>query len=80
VDYIYVYFISRLSRNFEEAQEINQLVLNDTVKVLSKKESLIDCSSLPGKHAFVDLLTEAMFDSKEKSLESIINMDQTYKK
>jgi hypothetical protein len=55
-------------------------VLDDKIKVLSKKERLIDCGSLDGKRAFVELLTEAMFDSKEKSLESIINMDKTYKK
>ncbi len=80
VDYIYVYFISRLSRNFEEGNEITQLVLDDKIKVLSKKERMIDCGSLDWKKTFVELLNEAMFDSKEKSLESIINMDQTYKK
>jgi hypothetical protein len=46
VDYIYVYFISRLSRNFEEGNEITQLVLDDKIKVLSKKERMIDCGSL----------------------------------
>ena len=54
--------------------------MDDKIKVLSKKERLIDCGSLDWKRAFVELLNEAMFDSKEKSLESIINMDQTYKK
>ena len=80
VDYIYVYFISRLSRNFAEWDEIKTLVMNDSIKILSIKESTIDCSELDGKKNFVRILTDAIFDSLEKSIEALINMDKTYKR
>ena len=54
--------------------------MNDSIKILSIKESTIDCSELDGKKNFVRILTDAIFDSLEKSIEALINMDKTYKR
>lgn len=80
IDYIYVYFVSRLARNFEEWDLLKQLVMGDVIQIKSVQEASFDTTNLDGKQKLVELMSNAVFESAKKSRDGVINMDTTFRK
>ncbi len=78
IDYIYVYFVSRLARNFEEWDLLKKLVMDDIIQIKSVQETSFDTATLDGKQKLVELMSNAVFESAKKSRDAIINMDSTF--
>lgn len=77
IDYLYVYMVSRLARNKKEADVITELVINNKLKILSVKEAFE--SWLKWEKKLILDLTDAIYESKEKSEDWKYNMDISYK-
>ena len=78
IDCVYVFMASRLARNFEEGDILRNYIMENVIEVLSMTEAGIDCSTLWGKKVLVEMMTDAVFDSLEKSRNGTINMDTAY--
>jgi DNA invertase Pin-like site-specific DNA recombinase len=78
IDYIYVYFVSRLARNFEEWDLLKKLVMDDVIQIKSIQETSFDTTTIDGKQKLVELMSNAVFESAKKSRDAIINMDSTF--
>ena len=79
IDYIYVYFVSRLARNFEEWDLLKQLVMNDIIQIKSFQEGSFDTTTIDGKQKLVELMSNAVFESAKRSRDGVINMDTTFR-
>lgn len=79
IDYLFVYMGSRLARNFDEGSVITKLIMDNHLEVFSIKEKMMDCSTNAGKRAWVEIMTEAVFDSVEKSTNASVNMDTAFR-
>lgn len=77
INYLYVYMVSRLARNREEANLIVDLVINNKLKILSIKETYEPWLKWEKKLIFD--LTDAIYESKEKSQEWKKDMDIAYR-
>lgn len=78
VDYLFVYMVSRLARNREESNIILDLVEKENLKILSQKEFYEE--GLKGQKRLAEDLNEAIYESREKSEDGKIHMDETQKK
>lgn len=78
IDQIYVYFVSRLARNFEEGDLLKKLVMDDVIQIKSIQETSFDTNTIDGKQKLVELMSNAVFESAKKSRDAIINMDSTF--
>ncbi len=77
IDYIYVYWASRLCRNTEEARIIQDLVEKWKIKIKSIHGDYSEW--LDGQKRLIHDLIDAIYESMEKSEEAKINMDLTYR-
>lgn len=77
IDYIYVYWASRLCRNTEEARIIQDLVESWVIKIKSIHWDYSEW--LDWQKRLIHDLIDAIYESMEKSEEAKINMDITYR-
>lgn len=77
IDYLYVFMVSRLARNIEEANLIIDMVTNNKLKILSIRETYEPW--LKWEKKLILDLTEATYESKEKSQNAKIDMDISYR-
>ncbi len=77
IDYIYVYWVSRLCRNTEESRLIEDLVNANKIKIKSLNWDYTDW--LDAQLRLINDMNKAIFESKVKSEEAKINMDITYR-
>ncbi len=78
IDYLYVYMTSRLARNRKEANLIIDLIEDENLQILSMNESYEEWLKWQKKLTYD--LTNAIYESKEKSENGKKNMDETQKK
>ncbi len=77
VDHVIIYMASRLARNTKELHLLTNLILDWNLDIISIKEN-VDCSTLKWKKYIIDLISEAVFENLEKSLEAVRNMNEQY--
>ena len=75
IDYLYVYMVSRLARNRKEANLIIDLIEKENLQILSMNETYQEWYTWEKR--LTDDLTNAIYESKEKSQKGKINMNET---